>query len=165
MAIPRSLHSTQSGDQQQALQLSRLQQFLKTRIFNEKVNILTLLYINRREISGFIDLNARGKMENCLPYIQGTKLILPKPGDLTYVNITSSKIFSSNSIHWEISGNAIEGVVFINKRTQEQVLSPLENFTSDKNDKNTRDSRWTELICQEYENSKLLFYDFKILKK
>ena len=41
----------------------------------------------------------------------------------------------------QISGDAIEGVVFINKQTQEQVLSPLENYTNDKNNKNTRDTR------------------------
>ena len=48
--------------------------------------IIFLRYINKHEISGYIDLADRLKNENFKPYFEGKKILKPKPSDLSYFN-------------------------------------------------------------------------------
>ena len=45
-------------------------------------------FIPAKQVSGFIDLASRVRQESFLPYLTGQRRLRPKPGDLTYANIS-----------------------------------------------------------------------------
>jgi len=61
------------------------------------------------EVSGFIDLASRVRQESFLPYLTGQRRLRPKPGDLTYANISRRKSKLCSSGIWKVCvGESVE---------------------------------------------------------
>jgi hypothetical protein len=57
---------------------------------------------DEEEVAGHIDLAERIQLENFLPYLTGSKQLMPRPRDLTYCNWASNKTRWGSSAHWEV---------------------------------------------------------------
>ena len=58
--------------------------------------------IPAKQVSGFIDLATRVRQESFLPYLTGQRRLRPKPGDLTYANISKRKSKLCSSDIWKV---------------------------------------------------------------
>ncbi len=54
------------------------------------------------EISGHIDIDARMKTENIMPYLNGEKRLVPRKGDLTYYNWDRGTAYFSSTPNFDV---------------------------------------------------------------
>nr|CUU98611.1 hypothetical transcript [Hymenolepis microstoma] len=84
----------------------------------EEINRRGNLDINVKghEVSGYIDYAHRLKVEDFVPYFSGKKKLLPRVGDLSYLNWESQYISSSSSPNYKVIAENPNGLLFKNKR-------------------------------------------------
>lgn len=96
-----------------------------------------------QEVSGYIDLAHRMRIEDFIPIFDGRKKLLPKPSDLSYYNWETQLSTSNSTPHYQVVADSAQGLLFKNKRDRKIVnvnpeMSPGDNTTR------------TELITTEY---------------
>ena len=68
--------------------------------------VIKLVYILK--VSGFIDLAQRVKKENFMAYLTGQKQPSPRPGDLSYANLSNKKSRLCSSDNWQVRRTSIK---------------------------------------------------------
>jgi hypothetical protein len=74
-----------------------------------------------QEISGYIDYAHRLKVEDCTPYFEGKKKLLPKPSDLSYYNWETQTCTSNPTPNFQVIADSEAGLLFKNKRDRKTI--------------------------------------------
>ena len=84
------------------------------------------------ETSGYIDLADRVKKEDFVEYYRGSKLLLPKPSDLSYFNWTTGKVFYNESVNFKNDPNFDRQILtFVNKKDKKAMVLDPEKVTKE----------------------------------
>ncbi|KXS20274.1 hypothetical protein M427DRAFT_94779 [Gonapodya prolifera JEL478] len=89
----------------------------------------------KQEISGYIDYAHRLKCENFEPYFSRSKLLLPRPSDLSFYNWETQTCTSNNSPNFQVMADNENGLLFKNKRDRKIInvdpkeVNPGDNTT------------------------------------
>ena len=87
----------------------------------------------KHEISGYIDLQHRLKTEDFRPYFKGSKVLHPKPTDLSYYNWDTSHVVSNDSPNFKVdASNGATGLLFRNKKDR-KVINVDPNIKNEEN--------------------------------
>lgn len=103
-----------------------------------------------QEVSGYIDLAHRLRMEDFVPYFENRKKLLPKSSDLSYYNWETTLSTSNSSPYYQVIADSAQGILLKNKRDRKIInLNP----ESPPGDNTTR----IELETSEY--TQVVLYD------
>lgn len=103
-----------------------------------------------QEVSGYIDLAHRMRVEDFIPIFERRKKLLPKPSDLSYYNWETQLSTSNSTPHYQVVADSAQGLLFKNKRDRKMINV---NPESSPGDNTTR----SELPTPEY--VQVVFYD------
>ena len=105
----------------------------------KNMKLTSILFIRDRnakgqEVSGYIDLAHRFKVEPFEPYFEGRKRMMPNPSDLSYYNWETQTSTSNSSPNFQVIAESESGLLFKNKRDRKIInvdpnLSPGDNTT------------------------------------
>ncbi|VDO15073.1 unnamed protein product [Rodentolepis nana] len=123
---------------------------------NRRGNLSTIIFIRDinnkgREISGYIDYAHRLKVEDFVPYFSGKKKLLPRVGDLSYLNWDSQYIASSSSPNYKVIAENPNGLLFKNKRDRNIIT--IDPWSQTAGDNSTR------TVIQTSEYKQFVLYD------
>ncbi|KAG2427075.1 hypothetical protein HXX76_012589 [Chlamydomonas incerta] len=103
-----------------------------------------------QEVSGYIDYGHRLKTENCEPYFDRKKRLMPRPSDLSFYNWETQMSTSNPTPNFQVIADNEAGLLFKNKRDRKVInVDP----TAKPGDNSTR----TELETAEY--AQVVVYD------
>ncbi|KAI9168259.1 hypothetical protein H9P43_007631 [Blastocladiella emersonii ATCC 22665] len=93
---------------------------------NRNGKMTTIIFLRMRnsrqqEISGYIDYAHRLKSESFDGYFAGTKVIHPRPSDLSFFNWETQLCTSNNTPNWQVIADNETGLLFKNKRDRKVV--------------------------------------------
>jgi hypothetical protein len=109
-----------------------------------------------QEVSGYIDFARRLKTEAFEPYFDGSKRLMPRPTDLSYLNWTTQTSTSNSSPNFQVIADNETGLLFKNKRDRKVInVDPRAN----PGDNTTR----TEIRTTEY--AQVVIYDHMTRRK
>jgi len=74
-----------------------------------------------QEISGYIDYAHRLATEDFTDIFNGSKRLLPRPGDLSFYNWDSTRITCCNSPNYKLIAKDLKGMMFMNTRDSKVV--------------------------------------------
>ena len=92
----------------------------------KNMKLTSILFIRDRnskgqEVSGYIDLAHRFKIEPFEPYFEGRKKMMPKPSDLSYYNWETQTSTSNSSPNFQVIAESESGLLFKNKRDRKLI--------------------------------------------
>ncbi len=103
-----------------------------------------------QEVSGYIDLAHRMRIEDFVPVFEQRKKLLPKPTDLSYFNWETQLSTSNSTPHYQVIADSTQGLLFKNKRDRKIITV---NPECDPGDNSTR----VEIPTAEY--TQVVLYD------
>ncbi|KAI9225152.1 hypothetical protein BC828DRAFT_401637 [Blastocladiella britannica] len=93
---------------------------------NRNGKMTTIIFLRMRnsrgqEISGYIDYAHRLKSESFDGYFAGSKIMHPRPSDLSFYNWETQLCTSNNTPNWQVIADNETGLLFKNKRDRKVV--------------------------------------------
>ncbi|KAI8838610.1 flagellar/basal body protein [Chytridium lagenaria] len=88
---------------------------------NRSGKLTSIIFIRTRntkgqEISGYIDYAHRLKTENFEPYFNRTKILMPRPSDMSFYNWETQTCTSNATPNFQVIADNENGLLFKNKR-------------------------------------------------
>ncbi|KAG2484112.1 hypothetical protein HYH03_017063 [Edaphochlamys debaryana] len=74
-----------------------------------------------QEVSGYIDYGHRLKTENCEPYFDRKKRLMPRPSDLSFYNWETQMSTSNPTPNFQVIADNEAGLLFKNKRDRKVI--------------------------------------------
>ena len=116
----------------------------------------------KKEISGYIDLAYRMKVENFRDYFSKKKKLLPRPSDLSYYNWETQKATANESPNFRVDTDSKAGLLFRNKRDRKTIcVDPKAYPPHSKADPHT--TRFVLSSSEDY--AQIVFFDHEATKK
>mmetsp|Transcript_1172 Transcript_1172/g.1538 ORF Transcript_1172/g.1538 Transcript_1172/m.1538 type:complete len:237 (-) Transcript_1172:101-811(-) len=128
------------ADREELVRTGKLTTIIFIRDFNSK----------GQEISGYIDLAHRMRIEDFAPIFEQRKRLLPKAADLSFYNWETQLSTSNSTPHYQVIADSAQGLLFKNKRDRKVVNV---NPETDPGDNTTR----IEIETKEY--TQVVLYD------
>ena len=129
---------------------------------NRSGKMTSILFLRDRnnknqEISGYIDLAHRFKMENFDDFFNGTKKLLPKLSDMSFYNWETHTCVANATPNFQVVADHPQGILFKNKRDRKVIsVDPRQNLPGDT-------TMRTEIRSPEY--IQVVLYDHVIRRK
>lgn len=128
------------ADREELIRTGKLTTIIFVRDFNSK----------GQEISGYIDLAHRMRVEDFVPIFEQKKRLLPRAADLSFYNWETQLSTSNSTPHYQVIADSAQGLLFKNKRDRKVVNV---NPETDPGDNTTR----IEIQTNEY--TQVVLYD------
>ncbi|KAL7748573.1 hypothetical protein RI367_005984 [Sorochytrium milnesiophthora] len=117
---------TLAGQDQSATRTPFLEALVEREEANRSGKMTTIFFIRTRnakgqEISGYIDYAHRLKSESFDAYFRGSKVLQPRPSDLSFYNWETQLCTSNATANFSVVADSEAGLLFKNKRDRKMI--------------------------------------------